>query len=153
MPENDTLEEEDSYESMTVAELREELAARDLHTSGNKDELIARLEENDAAEEAEQTPEDEEEPEETDGEEEEAGETDTDLPPADPDKRIYSPYELPVDPFAAQAFMTNFPNDVDTSLTLDPTERQEMAEANIQDIVDYYASVGVTVDDPRLSGS
>lgn len=37
-----------SYEGMTVEELKDELSARDLHVSGNKDELIARLQESDA---------------------------------------------------------------------------------------------------------
>lgn len=38
-----------AYDEMTKAELEEELASRDLPKYGNKDELIARLEENDAA--------------------------------------------------------------------------------------------------------
>lgn len=37
-----------AYEDMTVEDLKEELASRDLHVSGNKDELIARLQEADA---------------------------------------------------------------------------------------------------------
>jgi SAP domain len=36
------------YGDMTVEELKDELAARELHVSGNKDELIARLQESDA---------------------------------------------------------------------------------------------------------
>lgn len=36
------------YEDMTNEELKDELAARGLHVSGNKDELIARLQESDA---------------------------------------------------------------------------------------------------------
>jgi SAP domain len=36
------------YGAMTVDELQDELRARDLHVSGNKDELIARLQESDA---------------------------------------------------------------------------------------------------------
>jgi hypothetical protein len=36
------------YGDMTVEELKDELSARDLHVSGNKDELIARLQESDA---------------------------------------------------------------------------------------------------------
>ena len=39
---------EDGYEARTKAELQQELEARGLSTSGNKDELISRLEENDA---------------------------------------------------------------------------------------------------------
>jgi SAP domain len=36
------------YSDMTVDELQDELRARDLAVSGNKDELIARLQESDA---------------------------------------------------------------------------------------------------------
>jgi hypothetical protein len=36
------------YGDMTVEELKDELAARELHVSGNKDELIARLQDSDA---------------------------------------------------------------------------------------------------------
>jgi hypothetical protein len=36
------------YEEMTVEELKDELSARDLPVSGNKAELVERLEENDA---------------------------------------------------------------------------------------------------------
>jgi hypothetical protein len=36
------------YGDMTNEELKDELAARGLHVSGNKDELIARLQESDA---------------------------------------------------------------------------------------------------------
>lgn len=39
---------EDSYEVWTVAELKEELKARDLAVGGRHDELVARLEEDDA---------------------------------------------------------------------------------------------------------
>lgn len=38
----------EDYGSLTVDELREELANRDLSTSGNKPDLVARLEEDDA---------------------------------------------------------------------------------------------------------
>ena len=38
-----------SYDDMTKAELEDELVARDLPKTGNKDELIERLEEADAA--------------------------------------------------------------------------------------------------------
>ena len=37
------------YDEMTKEDLQEELSARGLHTSGNKDELIARLQEADEA--------------------------------------------------------------------------------------------------------
>jgi large subunit ribosomal protein L22 len=42
-------EPEGGWESLKVDELREELEARGLHKSGKKDELVARLEEDDAA--------------------------------------------------------------------------------------------------------
>lgn len=42
-------EPDDDYDSMTNDDLREELEDRDLPTSGNKADLIARLRENDAA--------------------------------------------------------------------------------------------------------
>lgn len=42
-----------SYDDLSVAQLREELAERELPTGGNKGELVARLEEDDAAEEDE----------------------------------------------------------------------------------------------------
>ena len=53
------------YGDMTVEQLQEELEKRDLKKSGKKDELIARLEENDAAApetEAEEAPEEEAKP-------------------------------------------------------------------------------------------
>jgi len=58
-------EEEDSeYEDMTLKQLRTELEARELSTSGAKKTLIARLEEDDAGEGAEEDDEEEEEEEE-----------------------------------------------------------------------------------------
>jgi hypothetical protein len=39
---------DDQYQNRTVEELRDELRSRSLHTSGNKDELISRLQQNDA---------------------------------------------------------------------------------------------------------
>lgn len=39
------------YEAMTVVALRDELATRQLSTSGNKPELVARLQQNDSGEE------------------------------------------------------------------------------------------------------
>ena len=45
---------EDGWESLKVDELKEQLEARDLPKSGKKDELVARLEEHDAAPEAEE---------------------------------------------------------------------------------------------------
>lgn len=142
------------YESMTVAELKEELTARGLPTSGTKDQLVARLDEDDADEAA-------------NAEDKSADvkdavtATSTDLvttqgtedaPVADPNKRVYSPYELPADPFAAQAFADANPDAVDPALEL-PPERQALAVANIQDSVDAYAAQGMTVEDPRLSGT
>lgn len=41
--------EPEGYAAMTKADLETELESRDLPKTGNKDELIARLEENDAA--------------------------------------------------------------------------------------------------------
>ena len=53
--EDDLTEDEDSedegYEAMTVEELKDELEERGLPKSGNKAELVARLEEDDASEE------------------------------------------------------------------------------------------------------
>ena len=48
-------EPEGGWGSLKVDELREELEARGLHKSGKKDELVARLEEDDAAGEAPET--------------------------------------------------------------------------------------------------
>lgn len=47
----DDLSEDEGYEAMTVEELKEELEDRGLPKSGNKAELVARLEEDDASEE------------------------------------------------------------------------------------------------------
>jgi hypothetical protein len=131
----DTVAED--YESLTVVELREELADRGLPTSGHKDELIARLEEDDAKEAAETS---------TEEVEEQAEDV-----PADPYKRIYSPFELPADPFAAQAFKDAHPDDVDESVEI-PPEQVAQAQANIQDSVDQHATMGTVVEDPRLEG-
>jgi hypothetical protein len=128
---------EASYHNNTVEELRDELRARDLPTSGHKDELVARLEEDDAT--AAGTEE---------GEEEVAA---TDEVPDYYPLRVYSPYELPANTAAAQAFQTANPEAVDPTLTLDP-DRQDLAVANIQDHVDTMAAAGVTVEDPRLGG-
>jgi hypothetical protein len=142
--------EEETYEDMTVVELREELTARDLHTSGTKDELITRLEEDDAAAE-------ESEDEEASGDEEGTTETSTALvatkneeeaPLIDP-PRTYSPYELPANTAAAQAFVDAHPESVDETIVL-PEEQQAQAEANIQDHVEQMAEFGVAVEDPRL---
>lgn len=129
---------QESYQANTVIELRDELAARGLHTSGTKDELVARLEEDDIEAEAEETAEGELAPEAVEAE-----------VPADPYKRVYSPWELPANPFAAQAFADANPDAVDSALQL-PPEQQALANANIQDTVDQYAAVGVVVEDPRL---
>jgi hypothetical protein len=138
---NDT-EVEETYEAFTVEELREELKARDLHTSGNKDELIARLEEDDAAEE--------EEAEETSTDLVSTQETAEEAPLIDP-PRVYSPYELPSNTAAAQAFVDAHPESVDEAVEL-PPEQQAQAQANIQDHVDQMAELGVVVEDPRLEG-
>lgn len=45
------VEEVEDYSSLTNEELRTELAGRGLSVNGNKTEMVARLEENDAAEE------------------------------------------------------------------------------------------------------
>jgi hypothetical protein len=127
----------ESYEANTVEELREELRARDLPVSGHKDELVARLEEDDAGGEAT----------------EEAPATTAEASAVvDEGKRVYSPYELPANTAAAQAFTDANPESVDASLTL-PPEQQAAAEANIQDHVDMMAAMGVTVEDPRLGGA
>ena len=148
MQPDEDVTEDDTYESMTVAELKEELAVRDLHTSGSKVELITRLEEDDAAEEAAETPGDEE-----------GAAASKDLVPTEQESEeppvytpVYSPYELPANTAAAQAFMDAHPEAVDTELQLEP-ERQELATANIQDHVDQMAEMGIEVEDPRLGGT
>ena len=131
------LEENDVAERPpeTVAELKEELAERDLPTSGRKDEVIERLEEA--------------EPGSTSTELEAQVQAEEDTNP-DPNKRIYSPYELPVNTTAAQQFINAHPGDVDLDAVLEPPERQEMAVANIQDHVDTLSEAGYVVEDPRL---
>lgn len=132
-------DEEETYESWTVAELREELTARNLHTSGNKEELVARLEEDDTAAEGGETPGQAESP------------PGNETPPADPWKMVYSPWELPSNTAAARAFTDANPEAVDPNLTL-PDEQMALAQANIQDHVDAMAEIGITVEDPRLEG-
>ena len=159
MPETEntsTTEQDETYESMTVAELKEELAARDLHTSGNKEELITRLEEDDVAAEQEQQ---DDEPADDDADDnEEVSSTDlvatsaqVDTLTGDPYKRVYSPYELPADPIAAQVFMDTHPGDVDDSVTV-PDPEEEAAIAAIQDRMDFHASMGTPVPDSRVPG-
>jgi hypothetical protein len=138
---------DDTYEAFTVEELREELRARDLHTSGNKDELITRLEEDDAAAEGGEAG-----ATETSTELAEVEQTDEEEAPLIDPPRVYSPYELPSNTAAAQAFVAAHPDAVDPELVLDPPERHEMAQANIQDHVDQMAELGVTVEDVRLEG-
>jgi hypothetical protein len=143
---DDTTTEDVSYEGMTVAELREELGARDLPTSGLKDELIARLDEDDANTSAADTPD-------TTSKELVATSGDVErqeAPSGDPYKRVYSPYELPADPIAAQAFYDEHPGDVDTDVPLDRDAATDPAAAAIQDRVDFHASMGTPVLDPRL---
>jgi hypothetical protein len=137
-------EEPESYEANTVEELREELRARGLHTSGNKEELIARLEEDDASAEAEVTTDSTAVDTEVEAQVEEP-------PVADPWKTVYSPYELPISTVAAQQFADANPGSVDQAIDLG-AERTVMAQANIQDHVDTMAAGGVTVEDPRLAG-
>jgi hypothetical protein len=134
----------ESYQANTVEELREELRNRDLPTSGHKDELIARLEENDAAAMAEEAPAEAE----ARAEKEEVAVTD-EVPDYYP-PTVYSQYELPANTAAAQAFATANPDSV-TQDELEPG-RHELALANIQDHVDQMAASGVTVEDPRLEG-
>jgi len=154
MAENEV--EDDTYESMTVVELKEELAVRDLHTSGSKTELIERLEADDAAE-AEETQGDTEEqsdvpPDHLPPDESDEGKVEEEAPLIDP-PRVYSPFELPANTAAAQAFIDAHPEAVDTEAKLDPPERQTLAEDNIQDHVDSMAVLGVEVTDPRLEGT
>jgi hypothetical protein len=141
---------EESYEANTVAELRDELSSRGLHTSGNKDELIARLEEDDAKEAAG-------EPEaqiEAEDEAEVVAEEATVEPQDYYPPTVYNVHELPANTAAAQAFIDANPEAVDPTLApLDPPERQEAALANIQDHVDTMAAMGVTVEDPRLGST
>jgi SAP domain len=150
-PDADT--EEATYEANTVEELKEELKSRGLHTSGNKDELITRLEADDAAE-AEET-------DDTDDTEEEEAAPSTDLvaqttlaldvedistPPT-----TYNPLELPADPFAAQAFAEANPTAVDESKPISP-QREAAATTAIQASVDKHTGMGTPVSDPRLGG-
>jgi len=139
---------EADYESMTVAELREELAARGLPTSGLKDELIARLDEDDE-EDAAQNPAD------TDETSTEVVATSMEVQEqeeivGDPYKRVYDPYELPADPIAAQAFLDAHPDAVDTDAPLDRDAANDSAAAAIQDRVDFHAEMGTPVLDPRV---
>lgn len=131
-----------SYEANTVEELRDELRARGLHTSGNKDELVARLEEDDAKLAAEG---------ETVEEEEAQVEAQAEEPPDYYPPIVYSQFELPANTAAAQAFYDAHPDAVSQD-ELDPG-RHELALANIQEHVDSMAAVGVTIEDPRLTGS
>lgn len=139
----DEPEPEQSYEANTVEELREELRARDLPVSGHKDELVARLEEDDAQEGGETG----KEVAVREGEEAEAQE----VAPEDYYPTIqYSAFELPANSAAAQAFIDTHPENVHQD-ELEPG-RHELALANIQDHVDSMAESGVTVEDPRLEG-
>jgi hypothetical protein len=52
MPEEN--ETETPYESQTVAELKDELAERDLPKTGKKEDLVARLEESDQGSDSEE---------------------------------------------------------------------------------------------------
>lgn len=127
----ETPSEHEELEGHTKAELKDELAAQDLPTSGTKEELIERLEEEGHTTALVAT------------------EREGEAPLIDP-PRVYSPFELPADPFAAQAFMDAHPEMVDTEAVLEPQERQDLAEANIQDAIDAHVERGVTVEDPRV---
>lgn len=128
-------EVETSYEANTVAELQEELRSRGLHTSGNKEELIARLEEDDAA-----------------GQEDAPDQSPPEPQPEDYyPTTVYSPFELPANTAAAQAFIDAHPESVDETIEMDP-DRQAAAQYNIQVHVDTMADAGVTIEDPRLEG-
>lgn len=118
---------------MTVVELREELEARELPTSGHKDELIARLEEDDADEAAMETP----------GDAEVQAQADFSDNP-DPWKQKYHPMELPANTVAAQAYADMHPDAVDETMTFSE-ERTAQASAHIQ----AYGST----EDPRLTGA
>jgi len=132
---------------MTVVELKEELEDRGLPTSGLKDELIARLEDDDASEAAtEETP---GEPEvQIEGDEPQAQD---EAPSGDPYKTVYSPFELPADPVAAQAYYDAHPEAVDQNLLISQ-ERQDQATTNIQDSMAMHANAGTPVQDPRVPG-
>jgi hypothetical protein len=136
-------EELEGYQANTVEELRDELRSRDLPISGHKDELVARLEEDDAATATEEEP-----SQEVAVREDEAKAAEEN---PDPAKRVYSPYELPANTAAAQAFIDTHPDAVDETVVL-PDEQVAAAQATIQDHVDAMAAVGVTVEDPRLEG-
>lgn len=131
-----------SYEDHTVAELKEELEDRGLPTSGHKDELIARLEEDDEATEAE------DEATETSVE---VGVLASEVPEGDPYKTVYNPYELPADPVAAQAFIDAHPESVDENVPMSQ-ERQDQATVNIADSMAMHADAGTPVSDPRVPG-
>jgi hypothetical protein len=145
------VEAEESYQSNTVEELREELRARGLPISGHKDDLVARLKEDDADAEAEEAEANGEAEAKEPSNEVAVREGEGEEAPADPYKRVYSPYELPANTAAAQAFVDAHPGDVDPSLEL-PPDQQAAAQVNIQDHVDTMATVGVIVEDPRLGG-
>lgn len=139
------------YSSKTVVELQDELRSRGLPTSGVKDELIARLQEDDAKLAAGETQEqaDAEINAEVDAQQADVVEA-TEIEDYYP-ARVYSPWELPANTAAAQLFYDTNPHAVDPALELDP-DRQAQANAAIQLHVDEMAAVGVTVEDPRLTG-
>jgi hypothetical protein len=131
----------ESYEANTVEELREELRARDLPVSGHKDELVARLEENDAAQAG--------------GSQEVAVQEGEAAPPVvvtDPYKMVYNPLELPANTAAAEAMAAVLGDAVDPSAPISD-ERSAQATAAIQDHVDQMADQGTPVEDPRLPDS
>lgn len=126
---------EQSYEANTVEELREELRARDLPVSGHKEELIARLEEDDAGAVAADAPD----------------QSPPDEPPDYYPPRVYNVYELPAATAAAQAFIDAHPDQVERA-PFDDADRQAAAENNIQVHIDQMAAFGIVVEDPRVEG-
>jgi hypothetical protein len=120
--------EEESYESWTVAELRDELTARDLPTSGLKDELVARLEEDDAAPEADAS--------------KEVAVRDEETVIEGPVNAVH-PFQLPANTAAAQAYMDANPGSVLDPATPFPDELKALAQ---EAIADY----GDPETDPRM---
>jgi hypothetical protein len=67
-----------------------------------------------------------------------------------PPDRLYSPYELPANTAAANAYQAFHPDAVNPSLV--PPGGQTQAQNNIQDHIATMAGAGVTVTDSRLTG-
>lgn len=127
--------EEQSYEANTVEELRDELRARNLPVSGHKDELIARLEEDDAAQEGGEEVEEQEAGEEA----EEQAVVEEEIP-----VNAISPFQLPANTAAAQAILAGGQVVVDDRIQLPDEARVAAQEA----IIDY----GDPDNDFRMEG-